>query len=231
MNYFLDTNVELGFVFCTDPWNDKSNIVFNKQDNLYYSSCVDKEFCHLYRQILHQQKIFFIELRNILDLDKNHKQINLDDLIIKSWQLELNYDFEQNKKDRCIEVFWKFCKKISKSGGSLDEIRFKVKDIIQYITRFIRDFERTSFNRRLQFENRVMFHSGRTDNYHDIYEKLINSGVHNPDTFIILDAHDLSLKESIALEFISADNNMIQNVNPMLNYLNIDKFHYLKDFC
>lgn len=24
MHYFLDTCVELGYVFCTDPWNDKS---------------------------------------------------------------------------------------------------------------------------------------------------------------------------------------------------------------
>lgn len=28
MNYFLDTCVGLGYVFCTNPWNDKSKHLF-----------------------------------------------------------------------------------------------------------------------------------------------------------------------------------------------------------
>ncbi len=30
MNYFLDTNIGLDYVFCTDPWNDKAEHLFNK---------------------------------------------------------------------------------------------------------------------------------------------------------------------------------------------------------
>ena len=229
MNYFLDTNVELGFVFCTDPWNDESIAVFNKEDNLYYSRSVDNEFYQLYHQFLNQQKNFFFELIRILNLDNKRKKINLNTLMVKSWQLQLKHDFEQNKKEKCIKVFWKYCKRISKSSGSLDEINFKIKDIIRYISRFLQVFERRVFNRKLQFENKVMFHD-RKDDYEDIYDKLVNVGIHNPDTFIILDAHDLALKEDIVLYFITADNIMIQNVNQMLNHLCIEKFHYLKSF-
>lgn len=229
MNYFLDTNVELGFVFCTDPWNDESIAVFNKEDNLYYSRSVDNEFYQLHRQFLNQQKNFFFELKMILNLETKHKKINLDTLMVKSWQVQLRHDFDENKKEKCINVFWKFCKRISKSSGSLDEINFKVKDIVNYISRFLQAFERAAFNRKLQFENKVMFHD-RMDDYEGIYDELVDAGIHDPDTFIILDAHDLSLKEDIVLEFITADNIMIQNANQMLNHLSIGKFHYLKNF-
>ena len=50
MNYFLDTCVELGYVFCTDPWNDKSVKVFDETDYLHYSYCVDREFDKKYQE-------------------------------------------------------------------------------------------------------------------------------------------------------------------------------------
>lgn len=230
MNYFLDTNVELGFVFCTDPWNEESVAVFNKEDMLYYSNSVDDEFYKLYNQFLNQQKFFFRELKRILALEKSTKQINCDTLKLKSWQLQLHHDFEQNKKDKCIEVFWKFCKRISKSEGSLDEIHFKIRDIIHNISRFLQVFERVIFNRKLEFENKVIYYDERTHDYKDIFDKLVSVGVHNPDTFIILDAHDLALEDGIVLEFVTADNIMIQNVNQISNYLSIHEFHYLKNF-
>ena len=44
MDYFLDTCVEVGYVFCTDPWNDESVEVFNDNDYLNYSHTVKMEF-------------------------------------------------------------------------------------------------------------------------------------------------------------------------------------------
>lgn len=40
MDYFLDTCVEVGYVFCTDPWNDESVEFFNDNDYLNYSHTV-----------------------------------------------------------------------------------------------------------------------------------------------------------------------------------------------
>lgn len=52
MNYFLDTNVGLGYVFCTDSWNDKSEHLFNKKGTFYISYCVRNEFDRKYNNIL-----------------------------------------------------------------------------------------------------------------------------------------------------------------------------------
>ena len=52
MNCFLDTNVKIGYVFCTDPWNDKSEHLFNMNHTFYISPSVRKEFNKKYNQIL-----------------------------------------------------------------------------------------------------------------------------------------------------------------------------------
>ena len=52
MNYFLDTCVGLGYVFCTNPWNDKSEHLFNKEATFYISYCVGKELNKKYNDIL-----------------------------------------------------------------------------------------------------------------------------------------------------------------------------------
>ena len=44
MNYFLDTNVKIGYVFCTDPWNDESVKLLESDSAFYNSNCVEKEF-------------------------------------------------------------------------------------------------------------------------------------------------------------------------------------------
>ena len=42
MNYFLDTNVKIGYVFCTDSWNDESVKLLENNDTFYNSNCVEK---------------------------------------------------------------------------------------------------------------------------------------------------------------------------------------------
>ena len=75
-----------------------------------------------------------------------------------------------------------------------------------------------------------MFHN-RDEKYMDLNERLLfEFDVHYPDNCIVLDAHDLVLTDCIDLEFITADGNMIERVNEMIDLLGIDKFHYLEDF-
>lgn len=140
MDYFLDTCIEVGYVFCTDPWNDESVEVFNDNDYLNYSHTVKMEFNQ------------------------------------KSWQVDLEEEIDERKR---------------------------------------------------AFESKVMIHT-RHDKYQELYDKLEENGIHYPDNHIVLDAHDLSLKRNITLEFITADKNMVTNVNCLVDLLNINKFHYLK---
>ena len=71
----------------------------------------------------------------------------------------------------------------------------------------------------------------RNNKYSDLNDTLLNIDIHYPDNCIILDAHDLSLNDRIALNFISADKIMIEKAKKIINLLSIDNFFYLKNFC
>lgn len=231
MNYFLDTNVEIGYVFCTDPWIDYSVKIFENDDILYYSHCVDKEFNKKYDSILKEQKNFLYSLRDELN-ESSAQKLSLKDLKIKSKIPILRRDFEENKKDKIVEVLWKLSQSKHEYDDELGDNVCAVKELVLVINKFIRGFERKLIERRNTFEREVICYPKRDEKYMDLNEKLLfEVDVHYPDNCIILDAHDLSLNENIKMEFITADEKMIDKVNNMLDLLCIDKFHYLKDFC
>lgn len=193
MDYFLDTCVEVGYVFCTDPWNDESVEVFNDNDYLNYSHTVKMEFNQ------------------------------------KSWQVDLEEEIDERKKEKIIKTLWEFSKSKHLNTESGNPV-CKVKTLLIYISKFIRNFSYGLLKRKRAFESKVMIHT-RHDKYQELYDKLEENGIHYPDNHIVLDAHDLSLKRNITLEFITADKNMVTNVNCLVDLLNINKFHYLKDFA
>ena len=199
MNYFLDTCVAIGYIICTDPWNDKSYKLFNKNYTFHYSYCVNKELNKKINLILKEQKNFFYALRGELKKIKK-KQITLSQLKIKSQIIPL-------KNDTC-----------------------KIEDLLKILGVFQRGFERKILHRKNDFESQVILHPKRKNEYPKLYQKLKEVNIHYPDTHIILDAHDLSLDKKINIEFISADKKMINAANNLINLLNIDKFHYLKEF-
>lgn len=229
MNYFLDTNVKIGYVFCTDPWNDESVKLLENDDIFYYSRCVENEFNKKYIFILKEQKNFFNSLKDELE-DLSNDFISLKELKLKSQIIPLKRDFEENKKDKISELLWKVSRPKHEFNDDLRTDVCSVNNLLMYIGKFIRGFERKLIERKNYFELKVIFHN-RDEKYMDLNERLLfEVGVHYPDNCIVLDAHDLSLTECINLEFITADGNMINCVNEMIDLLCIDKFHYLNDF-
>lgn len=232
MNYFLDTNVELGYVFCTDPWNDKSEHLFDKEGTFYISYCVSREFDKKYNDILKKQMNFLYSLRNELEIEDSSKKLSLKNLKIKSLIIELKRNFDDNLKEEIIEVLWKRCGNKHIFDSELEEYVCTVKDLLIYIKKFIRGFKGKLIARRRFFKSVVIECEKRIKTYSDLNDKLLNQiGIHFPDNFIILDAHDLSLNDGIDLYFISADKKMIKKANNILNLLSIENFFYLKDFC
>ena len=230
MDYFLDTCVEVGYVFCTDPWNNESVKIFEANDSLYYSFNVDKEFRKKYHEIYRENRNFLISLRDILNLEADkEKLLSLNDLNQKSWQVNLKKEIGENKKEKMIETLWQYSKSKHLNTESENPV-CKVKTLLSYISKFIRNLSNGLLKRKMAFENKVMIHT-RHDRYSKLYNKLDENDVHHPDNDIVLDAHDLSLKMNIALEFITADKNMVNNVNKIIGLLNINNFHYLKDFA
>lgn len=231
MNYFLDTNVGLGYVFCTDPWNDKSEHLFNKDGTFYISYCVRKEFDRKYNNILKKQMNFLYSLQKVLEIEDYSKKLSLKDLKLKSLFAELKRDFEDNLKEKIVEVLWKRCENKHEFDSQSEEYVCAVKDLLIYIKKFMRGFKGKLIDRTRFFKSMVIEYEKRTKKYSDLNDKLSKIGIHYPDSYIILDAHDLSLNDEISLNFISADKKMIERAKNILNLLSIDDFFYLKDFC
>ncbi|WP_458403066.1 hypothetical protein [Methanobrevibacter sp.] len=115
----LDTNIGLGYVFCTDPWNDKTEHLFNKEGTFYISYCVGKEFDKKYNNILKKQMNFLYSLRNDLAIQNSSKKLSLKNLKMKSLIIELKRDFDDNLKEEIVEVLWKRCKNKHKFDSQL----------------------------------------------------------------------------------------------------------------
>lgn len=210
--------------------DDDSVKLFENNDIFHDSYCVEKEFNKKYNCILKEQKNFLHSLKNDL-INSSNIKLSLKNLKIKSKIISLQRDFDDNKKDKIVEVLWKFCESKHEFDDALNVHVCHINYLLNYINKFITVFERKLAMRRLDFEREVLFHSKRNEKYIDLNEKLLyGAEVHYPDNCIILDAHDLSLKENRPIEFITADVNMISSVNGIIDLLQIKKFHYLKDF-
>ena len=103
MDYFLDTCVEVGYVFCTDPWNDESVEVFNDNDYLNYSHTVKMEFNKKYHEIYNENRNFLRSLMDILNLESDkEKLLSLDEFNQKSWQVDVEEEIDERKKERIV---------------------------------------------------------------------------------------------------------------------------------
>ena len=156
MNYFLDTNVGLGYVFCTDPWNDKSEHLFNKEGIFYISYGVRKEFDKKYNNILKKQMNFLYSLRDELKIENYSKKLTLKNLKLKSVMIELNKNFEDNLKEKIVEVLWKRCANKHEFDSELNEYVCTVKDLLIYIKKFIRGFKVKLIDRTSSFKSVVI---------------------------------------------------------------------------
>ena len=174
---------------------------------------------------------FLYSLRKVLEIENYSKRLSLKDLKLKSSFVVLKRDFEDNLKEKIVEVLWKRCENKHEFDSHLEEYVCAVKDLLIYIKKFMRGFKGKLIDRTRFFKSVVIECEKRTEKYSDLNDKLSKIGVHYPDSYIILDAHDLSLNDGIGLNFISADKKMIERAKNILNLLSIDDFFYLKDFC
>lgn len=221
MDYFLDTNVELGYVFCTDPWNSSAVSVFDSKDKLHYSRNVDNEFQKNFAKFLKEQKQFIFSIADEL------KYLGLEKINYKEFKsigisIHLVNDFAENKKESCL-------KRLGDIFNKNKSDTLKVKNLVRNIKAFGSNFERLIFNRRRDFEEKVILCLDRIENYPEIFDELKDLGIHDEDNHIILDAHDLACKESLTLNFVTSDNNVFK-LPQQVSTLNINEFLHLNDF-
>ena len=220
MDYFLDTNVELGYVFCTDPWNTPAVTVFDSNDKLHYSRNVDKEFRKNFAKFLKEQKHFFYRISDELEY-LGLKNVNYNTFESIGLSVDLIHDFAVNKKESFLKKLWDIANKNKKDN-------IKVKNLVRDIRIFARNFEKFIFDRKINFEKKVVMCLKRVKKYSKIFKRLAALGIHEEDIDIVLDAHDLACRESLFLNFVTSDNDVYRLSSKVME-LNINEFLHLKN--
>lgn len=155
---------------------------------------------------------FLYSLQKVLEIENYSKRLSLKDLKLKLSFVVLKRDFDDNLKEKIVEVLWKRCENKHEFDSHLEKYVCAVKDLLIYIKKFMRSFKGKFIDRTRFFKSEVIEYEKRTKKYSDLNDKLSKIGINYPDNYIILDAHDLSLNDGICLNFISADKKMIERL-------------------
>ena len=213
MNYFIDTNISLGYTIIHDKWHNVSKTFINnhEKDSIFWSNLVKNEYAKKFNKIIDDMNIFIIHCKIILK-DNQKDFINyyeFENLLIKKTKIDRLDNF---KKQKILKEFWN---KYKFNEGISEAIYLKFLE-------FIHEFERVFHIRDQKLKNILIIHDCGLNNYYA--KKLYKWGVHKPDCKIVIDAHDCG-KNHDDLIFISADKKMIEKIlNHNTNFLSIAEF-------
>lgn len=218
MNYFIDTNISLGYTIIHDKWHNVSKTFINnhEKDSIFWSNLVKNEYAKKFNKIIDDMNIFIIHCKIILK-DNQKDFINyyeFENLLIKKTKIDRLDNF---KKQKILKEFWN---KYKFNEGISEAIYLKFLE-------FIHEFERVFHIRDQKLKNILIIHDCGLNNYLkylNYAKKLYKWGVHKPDCKIVIDAHDCG-KNHDDLIFISADKKMIEKIlNHNTNFLSIAEF-------
>ena len=182
MNFFLDTNVLLGYIFETDKWNSKSLEVVNHKTPKYSSYYAREECASNYGK----------KIRRVLnELRKFGKRIRVSNSLA---EVELYLHEECTLTGDIILEFLKLNKEISLS------------ELIRKFREFQMKAESRCYENYNYILKYIIFHN-RSFHHRELYNKCISCGfvpADADDVEIIIDAHDLGLKIK-SLFFITGD--------------------------
>lgn len=218
MNYFIDTNISLGYTIIHDKWHDVSKTFINnhEKDSIFWSNLVKNEYAKKFNKIIDDMNIFIIHCKIILK-DNQKDFINyyeFENLLIKKTKIDRLDNF---KKQKILKEFWN---KYKFNEGISEAIYLKFLE-------FIHEFERVFHIRDQKLKNILIIHDCGLNNYLkylNYAKKLYKWGVHKPDCKIVIDAHDCGKRHG-DLIFVSADKKMIEKIlNHNTNFLSITEF-------
>lgn len=183
MNFFLDTNIMLGYIFKTDNWNSKSIEVFQHHAPKY-SSCYAREECE------HKYSSKFGKI--IRELRKFQKQIRL----AKS-QEEVKQSL-QGTSFVTKEILLKFLAKY--------ETVFDTKELVKIFSNLKLKTESECQHNYQHVKENITFHTSKHP-HREVAHALEICGLISEDIIdseIVIDAHDLGLEKE-NLIFITSD--------------------------
>lgn len=173
MNFFLDNNVLIGYIFENDHWNSNSLVVMVCTSNRYSSDNVKRECFDIYNKTLRTLRQEFYRLKKELRASRIFK-------------IETTKSFLYSNAFEIADIIIDFLRDYSYSTP---------EEAISGLNNLQRTFEARVHGNYLNIDSLVIFHS-RINAYKELYEifKLNGFVAEDPeDVEIVIDAHDLGL--------------------------------------
>ena len=218
MDFFIDTNVALGFSIIPDKWHDKSRVFFeeNLDKDIYWSNLVKEEYLEKSIYIALLIRDFLQKIQYILE-NSNKRFINIyefEDFIMKKTE---DCKLDRSKKRNILQHF---CDSYNINFMDVNQLCSKFESFSDIFFRFYLDLDE-------DLKNRILLHNCGLDNYLkyiDYAKRLYDMGVHSPDCKILVDAYDLSLISS-QLTFVSFDEKLMNILlKGDVSFLNVIEF-------
>ena len=217
MNYFIDTNVAIGYTVVHDKWHEPSrDFITNCEDSIFWSNLVVKEYGEKLDEILDVIDEFLKICSSILRKNEMdfYSLFEFEMFILKKTSF---CDLDDIKKQKIINHFW------NKNNFTIGIST----NLHSNFLRFADDFEEVYHQRDSTLNKILKLHNCGLKNFIKYYEyalKLYNGGVHSPDCRIIVDAHDCGLKYD-DLIFLTTDEKMFEAIiRQDTSYLKILEF-------
>lgn len=217
MNFFIDTNLPIGYTVPYDKWHQASiNFIDNTFNPIFWSNLVEKEYDDKIDSIIDNLEVFSNKVLKIL---KDNERDFSSYFEFENYFLNVTKDckLDDTKKVKFLEDFWIKNKIIE---GISEELYFIFID-------FKKDLNYIFFTRQSNLKQILELHDCGLDNYLKYYDyalKLYDGGIHKPDCKIVLDAHDCGLIHK-DLIFVSNDIDMLKAISQLdTSHLEIMEF-------
>ena len=114
MNYFIDTNIQLGYAIIHDKWHNVSKTFLDnhQKDSIFWSNLVKNEYTEKFNEILDDINTFIANCKTLLK--ENQKDFinyfDFEDFLIRKTKMNSLDNF---KKQMILKQFWTAYKKLN----------------------------------------------------------------------------------------------------------------------
>lgn len=224
VDFFIDTNVIIGYIFSLDPLNKYSNKLIQQKHNLLYSEHVQQEYENKLKNKRKAYDKFFKFIQIKLNFYKNDLFDTklFQDFINQFYKKNKYYD--KNDLRKTINIFLK-------DFGL--EYNCKINDLKESFNMFTNEFNSKIFkleDKLNQHVNVIKNHDAK--NYENL-KKIISSktNIHKEDEDILLDAEEYAKEHyKLKLFFITWDKQFFEGVKLILEVLCLYNICYIDNF-
>lgn len=224
MEYILDTNIIIAYIFAFDGLNNSSNEFLSQKFNFYYTFHVKKEVKRVFRRKYLEYAYFLTKIHEIIeDYDDNslvdflkiHRQIN---------NFKNIGHFSVNNMHSALDII-------------MDNLDFSENSDAYNVKLNFFDFEKNFYSHHHRLKNKCFDEFKFIPKYEKkeqiildkIEEKSLRKYLHEEDEDILFDANEYVKNNNLDFSFVSADEDFIKVIANLLEFLSIKSYYHLKN--